>query len=93
MWPVYVPPAPPLPDPAESQTVDRHAGMWCGCLLLDCSHNELPGVIWNLGQYGRHVEWGSPASGYLYPWEPDDESWREYGGIPGARSTAVIQKR
>ena len=93
MWPVYVPLPPPLPDPTQSQAVERHAGMWCGCPLLDCSHNELAGMRWNGGQHGRHVESGSPQSGYLYPWEPGDESWREHGGIPGAVSTASLPNR
>lgn len=86
MWPVYVPPPPPLPDPGESQVVDRHAGMWCGCRLLDCCHNELPETVWNHGSHGPCLDSGSPASGYLYPWEPGDDSWREYAGIPGARN-------
>ena len=77
MWPVYVPPVPEPPD--RSQELDRHVGMWCGCLLLDCCHNELPedGYAFQWHSYGHHVDSGSPASGYLYPWEPGDESWRE----------------
>jgi hypothetical protein len=70
MWPVYVPPPPPEPDPGESQAVDRHLGMWCGCPLLDCCHNEDQPPC---STYGRHVESGSPASGYLYRWTP--EQW------------------
>jgi hypothetical protein len=73
MWPVYVPPLPEPPDPGESQTAERHLGMWCGCRLLDCCHNEL-GIDHGPGM---HVDSGSPASGYLYPWEPGDESWRD----------------
>jgi hypothetical protein len=70
----------PLPEPPEfstAQTVERRTGMWCGCLLLDCCHNEIDGTWWNHGEHGRHVDSGSPASGYLYPWEPGDESWRD----------------
>lgn len=73
MWPVPVLAAPGPPDPTQSQEADRHLGMWCGCLLLDCSHNELPGVDWNLGQHGRQIESGSPRSNGLYPYEPDEE--------------------
>jgi len=71
----YPPPEPP--EFSSAQTADRHAGMWCGCLLLDCCHNEIDGTRWDHGGLRRHVDSGSPASGYLYPWEPDDESWRD----------------
>jgi len=73
MWPVFVEPVPEPPDPAESQLVDRHTGMWCGCMLLDCCHNE---QVPFCTTYGRHFHSGNPATGYLYPWEPGDESWR-----------------
>lgn len=77
MWPVYAEPT-PLPDPRESQKVDRHAGMWCGCSLLECCHNEDSGPC----VPGRHVHSGSPQSGYLHPWEPGDESWRDGFPLP-----------
>ena len=52
--------------------------MRCSCLLLDCCHNEQPedGFAFDHQRLGRHVDWGSPQSGYLYLWEPGDESWR-----------------
>jgi len=68
------PPAPPLPDPRESQAVDRHLGMWCGCRLLDCCHNEDQDPC---PDQGRHAHSGNPATGYMHPWEPGDESWRD----------------
>jgi hypothetical protein len=68
-----LPPQPPRPDPRESQSVDRRLGLWCSCPLLDCCHNEDQEPC---GSWGRHVHSGSPASGYLLPWEPGDESWR-----------------
>lgn len=72
-----LPPAPARPD--RSQVVDRHAGMWCGCMLLDCCHNEMPedNCEFRRCTWGRHVDSGSPQSGYLWPWEPGDESWRD----------------
>lgn len=70
---VPLPPQPPLPDPCESQVVDRHLGLWCGCALLDCCHNEDHGPCMR----GRHSHSGSPASGFVHPWEPGDESWRD----------------
>jgi hypothetical protein len=68
-------PWPEPPEPSQSQHVDRHAGMWCACRLLDCCHNEIDGAWWNHGDAGCHVDSGSPASAYLYPYEPDDDSW------------------
>ena len=53
--------------------VDRHLGLLCICLLLDCCHDEDQGPCRSLG---THAHSGSPASGYLYPWEPGDELWR-----------------
>ena len=70
-------PCPPRPGPGESQVVDRHLGMRCFCPLLDCCHNEDQEPC---ASYGTHVHSGSPASGYLYPWEPGDESWRDSTG-------------
>jgi hypothetical protein len=79
MWPVYMPLL-SLPMPDQSQKLDRHLDMWCGCPLLDCCHNEFPedGFTFRLCSKGRHYDSGSPASGYLLPWAPDDESWRGY---------------
>jgi hypothetical protein len=91
MWPVYVEPSPPLPDPGESQEVERRAGMWCGCPLLDCCHNEDYPAGFNCGNgvtWDGHVHSGSPQSGYLYPWEPGDESWRDGGLQWQARARA-----
>lgn len=62
--------------------------MWCGCPLLDCCHNEMPedNYAFKGGFHaGHHVDSGSPASGYLYPWEPGDESWRQDFTPPGTR--------
>jgi hypothetical protein len=86
MWPVYVPPLPPPPD--RSQQVDRHVGMWCGCALLDCCHHEWPeyGTTFRTCSSGRHVDSGSPQSGYLYPWAPGDESWRDTDLGPVSRA-------
>jgi hypothetical protein len=70
-----IPPQPPPPDPGESQSVDRHLGLWCGCPLIECCHNEDHEPC----RQGRHFHSGSPASGYAHPWEPDDESWRDGG--------------
>lgn len=80
-----LPPAPPEPD--RSQDVNRHLGMWCGCMLLDCCHHELPedGYVFIHQGSGRHADSGSPQSGYLLPWEPGDESWRMDDGLPVAR--------
>ena len=78
MWPVHVEPPPPPPD--RSQILDRHLGITCFCPLLDCCHNELPedGFAFAGGHHtGHHADSGSPQSGYLYPWELGDESWRE----------------
>jgi hypothetical protein len=69
-----LPPQPPLPDPCESQDVDRRLGLFCMCLLLDCCHDEDQEPC---PSRGTHAHSGSPASGYLHPWEPGDESWRE----------------
>ena len=73
MWPVHAEPLLTLPDPGESQVVARRVGLWCGCPLLDCCHNEDYGPCRDTGV---HVHSGSPASGHVYPWEPGDESWR-----------------
>jgi hypothetical protein len=83
MWPVHVEPPPPLPD--RSQQLDRHAGMWCGCPLLDCCHSEMPGDGYAFTHHGTgsHIDSGSPQSGYLHPWEPGDESWRDDYLPPG----------
>lgn len=68
MMPVYIEPMPAPPLPKDLPRIDRHVGLWCGCPLLDCCHNE--------DQYphrgGRHIDSGSPESGYLYPWPPED---------------------
>lgn len=82
------PPQPPLPDPGESQLVDRRLGLSCRCPLLECCHNEdtdlgdrfrvTPGTCC---ASGFHVHSGSPASGYVQPWEPGDESWRNDAGL------------
>jgi hypothetical protein len=47
-------------------------------MLLDCCHHELPddGFQFLHRRSGRHIDSGSPQSGYLLPWEPGDESWR-----------------
>jgi hypothetical protein len=79
MWPVYVPPPPPEPDPGESQSVDRHLGMRCGCFLLGCCHNEDQPPCPSSPHPHHHS--GSPATGYVYPWEPGDESWRDRDDI------------
>lgn len=88
MWPHPISPAsttatydnyprpsqPPLPDPCESQAVDRRLGITCMCPLIDCCHNEDQDPC---GSSPRpHVHSGSPVSGYTQPWEPGDESWR-----------------
>jgi hypothetical protein len=89
-------PLPPRPPEADlSQQVARHLGMVCLCSLIDCCHQEMPedNYAFRHCSSGVHVDSGSPASGFLYPWEPEDESWREYAGITGARTTATIQKR
>ena len=80
MWPVAVEPLPLPPLAKDLPAVERHLGMWCGCLLLDCCHNEDR----HPHGHGRHVDSGDPRSGYLYPWEPGDESWREEWPLPFA---------
>lgn len=72
------PPLPPPPDPGESQHVRRHIGMYCGCSLIDCLHNESDHRFESGAADRERVHYsGSPQSGYLYPWEPGDESWRD----------------
>jgi len=90
MWPVYVPPVPEPPD--RSQELDRHVGMWCGCLLLDCCHSEIVGTIWNHGSAGPCCDSGTPASGYLYPWEPGDDSWRNALSLAQFGAVAIREK-
>jgi hypothetical protein len=78
-----LPPAPPQAD--LSQQVARHLGMHCLCPLLDCCHNEMPedNYAFKGGFHaGHHMDSGSPASGYVYPWEPGDESWRDGPSLP-----------
>jgi hypothetical protein len=72
-------PLPVVPEADLSQQVARHLGMHCICYLLDCCHNEMPGDNYAFRHHssGHHMDSGSPASGYLYPWEPGDESWRD----------------
>ena len=42
--------------------VDRHLGMWCGCSLLDCCHDE-NGRTFNCGRSrDRHVHSGRVAA-------------------------------
>jgi hypothetical protein len=92
MWPVHVEPPPPLPD--RSQQLDRHAGMWCACPLLDCCHSEMPGDGYAFTHHGTgsHIDSGSPQSGYLYPWEPGDESWRDDYLPPGITPPRTPQR-
>ncbi len=72
-----------VPEPDRSQEVQRHDGMRCICLLLDCCHHEHPedNYLFSHRSSGHHMDSGSPRSGYLYPWEPGDESWREESGL------------
>jgi hypothetical protein len=70
-----LPPRPPLPDPRESQVVDRRLGMWCSCPLIDCCHNEDQDPCPSGSR--PHVHSGSPVSGYTRPWEPGDDSWKD----------------
>lgn len=50
----------------DATGVDRHLGLWCGCYLIDCCHNEdqppCPST-------GAHHHSGTFASGFLYPGE------------------------
>lgn len=64
--------------------IDRYLGLWCGCSLIECCHNEDTdqGDRWRIDYgpqacSGRHHHSGSPLSGYTQPWEPGDESWRD----------------
>lgn len=70
----------------DATGLERHAGLWCGCPLIECCHNEDAdeGDRWRISAEelgcrfaGQHVHSGSPASGYTQPWEPGDESWRD----------------
>ncbi len=69
------------------QGCSRHIGLWCGCPLIECCHNEDTGEgeRWRVVRdplccgYGAHVHSGSPVSGFTQPWEPGDEPWRETG--------------
>lgn len=63
------PAQPPLPDPGDSQEVDRHLGLWCGCFLIDCCHNEDQPPC---SASGPHHHSGTFASGFLYPGEMTD---------------------
>lgn len=69
---------------------ERHTGLWCGCLLLECCHNEDTdeGDRWRAGRdscgSGQHVHSGSAVSGGTQPWEPGDESWRDACPPPDA---------
>ena len=66
--------------------IERHAGMHCICHLIDCCHSEMPEDGYSFRDHGgHHMDSGSPQSGYLYPWEPGDESWREQNEPPFAR--------
>jgi hypothetical protein len=72
--------------------VNRHLGMHCICALIDCCHNEMPedGYAFKGGFHaGHHMDSGSPASGYLYPWEPGDEPWRDGEPIPAAAGVTI----
>jgi len=62
--------------------------MHCICRLLDCCHSEFPedGYQFRHQDSGHHMDWGNPQSGYLHPWEPGDEPWRESPGLPMASS-------
>lgn len=75
MWLVHVEPLPPFPPPLKDQLrVERHLGMYCGCPLLGCCHNEDYELGFNCGRLTqRHFHSGSPESGYLLPWPPRDE--------------------
>jgi hypothetical protein len=74
-----LPPAPAPPQADLSQQAARHLGMFCMCSLIDCCHHEMPedNYAFRHSSNGVHVDSGSPASGYRYPWEPGDESWRD----------------
>jgi hypothetical protein len=63
--------------------VDRHLGMLCCCGLLDCCHNE-NGRPFNCGLIREvHVHSGSPQSGWLYPWSPEEyDAWQRYLNRP-----------
>ena len=72
-----------MDEEASSQAVERHLGMWCGCTLLNCCHDE-SGRAFNCGSgWDRHVHSGNPWTGYLYPWSPAEwETWKRYWGRP-----------
>jgi hypothetical protein len=68
----------------SAPAVDRHAGLLCGCLLLECCHNEDTdqGQRWRvragdcknrLTSPWPHVHSGSPESGFTRPREPGGE--------------------
>ena len=70
--------------------VDRHIGLYCGCFLIECCHNEDTdqGGRWRVSaadhdcRTGRgHHHSGNPATGFVHPWEPGDESWRDMDPI------------
>lgn len=81
-------PLPPVPQADLSQQVARHLGMHCICALIDCCHNEMPedNYAFRHCSSGHHMDSGSPASGFLYPWEPGDDSWRDGAGLAMFRS-------
>jgi hypothetical protein len=69
VWPVPVLPQPEAPEPGQSQKVARHLGMFCGCPLIDCGHNEDRADFESGSQDRDRTMWsGAPESGYLYPW-------------------------
>lgn len=73
----------------DSTGLDRHLGLYCFCPLIECCHNEDTdeGDRWRLSAATcsprRHMDSGSPLSGYTQPWEPGDESWQEQCSQPG----------
>ena len=84
-------PLPPRqPEPDRSQDVSRRTGLLCLCSLLDCCHDERPERNYSPSPGHEHVHMcsGSPQSGYLYPWEPGDESWRDDWSLPFAARPA-----
>jgi hypothetical protein len=62
--------------PKDGPTADRHLGLWCGCPLLECCHNED-----QFEHRGRHIDLGSPRSGYLLPWTDDEYAEDQRAGL------------
>lgn len=66
----------PPPDPFTSQAVRRHLGMYCGCDLIECIHNEDDPWFADGRRDNDRGHWsGSPASNYRYPWPKGDAWW------------------